>query len=86
MNRVILTAAAVVAIATTAHASEVSDIQAQSKELREQNQALIKRIADLERRQHKLEAQPAKPPAVAARRASPADAAAACPNVRTRGS
>src|SRR6202521_5929246 len=60
-----------------AHAGELSDIQAQSKELREQNQVLTKRIADLERRQHKLEAQPAKPPAVAARSATPADSMAA---------
>jgi len=62
---------------TTAHASEVSDIQVQSKELREQNQVLTKRIADLERRQRKLESQPAKPSAVAAKPSKPADSMAA---------
>ena len=50
MNRIILSAAAVFTVATVAHADEVSDIQAQSKELREHNRALTKRIADLERR------------------------------------
>jgi hypothetical protein len=59
------------------HASELSDIEAQAKQLREQNQALTKRIADLERRQRKLEAQPAKQPAVAARSANPVDSMAA---------
>ena len=46
-------AAAAFTVATAAHAGELSDVQAQSKELREQNQALTKRIADLERRQRK---------------------------------
>ena len=73
MRRIFLSAAAVFTVATAAHAGELSDIQAQSKQLREQNQALTKRIADLERRQRKLEAQQ-KPPAVAAR---PADSMAA---------
>jgi predicted porin len=63
-------------VATAAHANELSDIQAQSKELREKNQALTKRIADLERRQRKLEAQPVKQSA-AARPANPADSMAA---------
>jgi predicted porin len=53
-----ISAAAVFCIATAAHAGELSDIQDQSKQLREQNQALTKRIVDLERRQRKLEAQP----------------------------
>jgi predicted porin len=73
----ILSAAAVFTAATMAHAGEPSDIQAQSKELREQNRALTKRIADLERRQRKLEAQPAKQPAVAAGPANPGDSMAA---------
>ena len=77
MKRTILSAAAVFTVATAAHASELSDIQAQSKELREQNQALTKRLADLERRQRKLEAQPARQPAVAARPANPGDSMAA---------
>jgi len=76
VRRIFLSAAAVFTVATAAHAGELSDIQAQSKQLREQNQALTKRIADLERRQRKLEAQP-KPPAVAARPASPGDSMAA---------
>ena len=59
-----ISAAAVFGIATAAHAGELSDIQDQSKQLREQNQALTKRIVDLERRQRMLEAQPvAKRPA-----------------------
>jgi predicted porin len=77
VKRTILSAAAVFAVATAAHADELADIQAQSKELREQNQALTKRIADLEKRQRKLEAQPAKQPAVAARPANPSDSMAA---------
>src|ERR1700760_4682787 len=77
VNRTIISAAAVFTVATAAHAGELADIQAQSKELREQNQALTKRIADLEKRQRKLEAQPAKQPVVASRSADPADAMAA---------
>jgi predicted porin len=42
------------AFAATAHADELSDIQAQSKQLREQ---MSKRLADLEKRQKTLEAQ-----------------------------
>jgi predicted porin len=72
-----ISAAAIAAFATAAHAGELSDIQAQSKQLREQNQALTRRIADLEKRQRKLEAQPAKQPAVAARPANPGDSMAA---------
>jgi hypothetical protein len=77
VKRILISAAAALAFATTGHADELSDIQAQSKELREQNQALTKRIADLERRQRKLETQPSKQPAVAARPANPGDAMAA---------
>jgi predicted porin len=74
VKRTILSAAAVFAVATVAHAGELSDIQAQSKQLREQNQALTKRIADLERRQRKLEAQPARQ---AGRPANPGESMAA---------
>jgi len=77
VKRIILSAAAVFTVATAAHAGELSDIQEQSKQLREQNQALTKRIADLERRQRKFEAQPAKQPAVAGRPANPGDSMAA---------
>src|SRR5271155_283213 len=55
------------AIATAAHADEISDIQAQAKQLREQ---MTKRLADLEKRQKALEA--AKPVAI-----NPVDALAA---------
>jgi predicted porin len=72
VKRTALFAAAVFTVATAAHAGERSDIQEQSKLLRGQNQALAKRIADLERRQRKLEAQPAKRPA-----GRPADSMAA---------
>src|SRR6266566_6546487 len=72
VKRIILSAAAVFTVATAAHAGELSDIQEQSKQLREQNQALTKR-----RRQRRLEAQPAKPPAVTASSANPADSMAA---------
>jgi predicted porin len=47
------------ALATAAHADELSDIQAQAKQLREQNQAMTKRLADLEKRQKALETKPA---------------------------
>jgi len=64
---------AVFAFAAVGHADELSDIQAQSKQLREQNQALTKRLADLEKRQQKLEQQPQ----VAVPHINPADAMAA---------
>ena len=54
-----------------AHADELSDIQAQAKQLREQNQAMTKRLADLEKRQRALETKPA------ALNANPVDAMAA---------
>jgi predicted porin len=41
--------------AAAAHADELSDIQAQAKQLREQNAAMTKRLADLEKRQKALE-------------------------------
>ncbi|MEI9922988.1 MAG: porin [Bradyrhizobium sp.] len=67
---------AVFAFAAAGHADELSDIQAQSKQLREQNQLLMKRLSDLEKRQQKLEKQPAQAQA-AARTANPTDAMAA---------
>src|ERR1700684_3381270 len=54
VKRTFISAAAILAFASTAHADELSDIQAQAKQLREQ---LTKRIADLEKRQKALEAQ-----------------------------
>ena len=46
------------AFTAAGHADELSDIQAQAKQLREQNQAMTKRLADLEKRQKALEAKP----------------------------
>src|ERR1700691_5318287 len=60
------------AFASAAHADELSDIQAQAKQLREQNAAMIKRLADLEKRQTALESQK---PAISA--INPVDAMAA---------
>jgi predicted porin len=65
-----ISAAALAALAAAAHADELSDIQAQSRQLREQNAAMTKRLADLEKRQKTLEA--AKPVAI-----NPVDAMAA---------
>ena len=50
MKRAILTATAVVAFAAAGHADAISDIQAQTKQLRDRDQALVKRLADLEKR------------------------------------
>ncbi|OIQ71876.1 outer membrane porin protein precursor [mine drainage metagenome] len=59
MRRTFISAAAVLAFTAAGHADELSDIQAQAKQLREQNQTMTKRLADLEKRQKALEAQPA---------------------------
>jgi predicted porin len=69
VKRTFISAAAILAFAATAHADELSDIQAQAKQLREQ---MTKRIADLEKRQKTLEAQKAVVPTI-----SPVDAMAA---------
>src|ERR1700758_4226279 len=70
---VLMSAAAVFSIATAAHADELSDVRAQSEQIREQNQVLAKQVVELEKRLHKLEMQPAKQPVVAARPAAPAN-------------
>ena len=57
MKRTFISAAAILAFAATAHADELSDIQAQAKQLRDQNATMTKRLADLEKRQKALEAQ-----------------------------
>jgi predicted porin len=59
VRRTFISAAAVLAFTAAGHADELSDIQAQAKQLREQNQAMTKRLADLEKRQRALETQPA---------------------------
>ena len=56
MHKTFISAAAILAFAATAHADELSDIQTQAKQLREQNAAMTKRLADLEKRQKALEA------------------------------
>ena len=73
MGKTFISAAAILAFVATAHADELSDIQAQSKQLRDQNQALTKRLADLEKRQKALEAKTAAKSAVL----NPGDAMAA---------
>ena len=73
MKKIFISAAAVFAFATAGHASELSDIQVQAKQLREQNEELTKRLTELEKRQRKLEAQPA----VAARTAKTGNSMAA---------
>jgi predicted porin len=69
VKRTFISAAAILAFAVSAHADELSDIQAQAKQLREQ---MTKRIADLEKRQKALEAQKTAVPTI-----SPVDAMAA---------
>jgi predicted porin len=73
VRKILLSSVAVFAFVATGHADELSDIQAQSKQLRDQNQALTKRLSDLEKRQQKLE----KQPALAATSVNPTDAMAA---------
>ncbi len=75
----LMSAAAVLSIATAAHANELSDVKAQSEQIREQNQVLARQVVELEKRLHKLETQPAKPPVVAARPMPPANPTAPAP-------
>ena len=73
VKRTFISAAAILAFAATAaHADELTDIQAQAKQLREQNAAMTKRLADIEKRQKALEAQKTAVPTI-----SPVDAMAA---------
>src|ERR1700753_3045917 len=69
VKKTCISAAAILAFAASAHADEISDIQAQAKQLREQ---MSKRIADLEKRQKALEVQKAAVPTI-----NPVDAMAA---------
>jgi predicted porin len=69
VKRTFISAAAILAFAASAHADELSDIQVQQKQLREQ---MTKRLADLEKRQKALEAQKAAAPTI-----NPVDAMAA---------
>ena len=72
MKRTFISAAAILAFAASAHADELTDIQAQAKQLREQNAAMTKRLADIEKRQKALEAQKNAVPTI-----NPVDAMAA---------
>ena len=72
VKRTFISAAAILAFAAAAHADELSDIQAQAKQLREQNAAMTKRLADIEKRQKALEAQKTAVPTI-----NPVDAMAA---------
>ena len=47
VKRTFIAAAAILAFTASGHADELSDIQAQAKQLREQNLAMQKRLADL---------------------------------------
>jgi predicted porin len=76
----LLSASAILTFASAARADELSDIQAQAKQLREQNQAMTRRLADLEKRQKAIEAQKAPSNTVAqpvALKLNPGDAMAA---------
>jgi predicted porin len=75
MRGMFISAAAVLAFATAAHADELADVKAQAKQLLEQNQAMIKRLADLEKRQRALETKTAAKPAVS--KVDPVDSMAA---------
>src|SRR4051794_26466791 len=77
MKGTLLSAAAMLAFATAGHASELSEVEAQAKQLRDENQVLTKRLADLERRQRKLEAKTAGQTDVAIRQANPVGSMAA---------
>src|ERR1700719_4207755 len=69
----LMSAAAVLSIATAAHADDLSDVKTQSEQIRAQSQVLAKQVVELEKRLNKRETQPAKPPIVAARPAPPAN-------------
>jgi predicted porin len=59
-RKVFLPVAMLFSIATIAHAEDASDAKTQSQQLRQQNEVLAKRLADLEQRLHKLEGHPVK--------------------------
>src|SRR6201984_3581865 len=58
VKRTFIAAAAILALTAAGHADELSDIQAQAKQLREQNLAMQQRLAALEHRQKALEQKP----------------------------
>ena len=75
VKKTFILATAILALAQAAHADELSDVQAQAKQLREQNQAMTKQLADLEKRQKNLKSKSAATPVAAA--VNPVDAMAA---------
>jgi predicted porin len=72
VKRTFIAATAILAFTAAGHADELSDIQAQAKQMREQNAAMTKRLADIEKRQKALETQKAAVPTI-----NPVDAMAA---------
>jgi predicted porin len=72
VKRTFIAATAILAFTAAGHADELSDIQAQAKQMREQNSAMAKRLADIEKRQKTLEAQKSAVPTI-----NPVDAMAA---------
>jgi len=76
VRRAFMSAAMVFSIAAVAHAGELSDTKTQSEQLREQNQLLTKKLADLEQRLHKLESQLGKQPVSATQLPSRANSTA----------
>jgi hypothetical protein len=56
VKKTFISAAAIFAFTAVVHADELADVQTQAKQLREQNAAMTKRLADLEKRQQALEA------------------------------
>jgi predicted porin len=74
-RKAFLSAATAISIATVSHAGELPDNQTQSAQLRDQNQALAKRVELLEQRLKKLETPRAMQPAVAAHTAKPSNPA-----------
>jgi hypothetical protein len=57
VKRTFISVVAILAFAAAARADELSDIQAQARQLREQNAAMAKRLAEIEKRQKVLETQ-----------------------------
>lgn len=77
MKRTVLSAAAILAFAAAAHADELTDIRAQTRQLREQNQAVLKRLSDIEKRQKALGAQESQAAAKPVATVNPVNALAA---------
>src|SRR6201996_7102758 len=72
VKKTFISAAAILAFTAAGHADELTDLQAQAKQMREQNAGRAKRLADIEKKQKALETQKAAVPTI-----SPVDAMAA---------